>query len=95
MEVADKMLLKALLNTSSYKLISNAPCDYIRNKIIVEQLRQKDTSCLFMFLYILQEIGNYGVIHDKLISGKDYICIIIIIQYGSYCVLGIMEVCCF
>ena len=71
MEVADKMLLKTLLNISSYKMINTAPCDYIRNKIIVEQLRQKDTSCLFKFLDILQEIGKHEVIHNALIGGKD------------------------
>jgi len=87
MEVADKMLFRSLLNSGDYKMISNAPCDYIRNKIIVEQLRQRDTSFLFVFLYILQEIGNYGVIHDKLISSKDYVCIMIIIY------IRVMEVC--
>ena len=69
--MADRLLLKTLLSISNYKIINNAPCDYIRNKIIVEQLRQKDTSCLFMFLEILEEIGNYGVIHNVLIDGKD------------------------
>ena len=70
-EVADKMLRKGLLNASTFKMISNAPCDYIGNKIIMEKLRQKDTSGLFMFLDILQEIGNYGIIHSALMSGKS------------------------
>jgi len=73
METADKMLLKALLSINSYKMIDSAPCDYMRNKIIVEQLRQNDTSCVFTFLDILKEIGNYEVIHNELISGKQHI----------------------
>ena len=70
-EVADKMLRKGLLNASTFKMISNAPCDYIGNKIIIEKLRQRDTSGLFMFLDILQEIGNYGIIHSALMNGKS------------------------
>ena len=70
-EVADKMLRKGLLNASTFKMISNAPCDYFGNRIIMEKLRQRDTSCLFKFLDILQEIGNYGIIHSALMSGKS------------------------
>jgi len=69
-EVVDKMLFRSLLNSGDYKMICNAPCDYMRNKIIVEQLQHKDTSCLFIFLDILQEIGNYGVIYNVLMKGK-------------------------
>ena len=71
MEVADKLMLASLLTSSDHKMINNAPCDYIRNKIIVEQLQQMDISCLFIFLEVLQEIGNYGVIYDVLMKGKD------------------------
>ena len=65
------MLDEGLLNRRYYKLILDAPCDYIRNKMILEHIRQKETSCLFVFLDILQRSGNHEYIHDTLTNGND------------------------
>ena len=70
-EVANAMMDDGLLNRRYYKLILDAPCDYIRSKMIFEQIRQKETSCLFVFLDILRRSGNHEYIYDTLTIGND------------------------
>lgn len=65
------MLHLNLLNYRYYKMITSAPCDYIRNKMILEHVRQKETSCLFKFLDILQRAGNHEHIYEILTNGKE------------------------
>ena len=69
MEVADEMVHKALLCQRDYTVMMNAPCDYIKGKIILEKIQQKDVSYLFMFLDILKETGNQDI-YNTLIKGS-------------------------
>jgi len=67
--VANEMLQAHLLNNRWYNLIMNVPCDYIRNKMILEYIRQKETSCLFVFLDILRRSDDHQQVYNILIKG--------------------------
>ena len=68
-KVANYMFSKGLLNNRDYAVIMNAPCDRIKNCMIIENVRHQSSSYLFTFLDVLQNIDDQRYLHDTLISG--------------------------
>ena len=67
-DVREYMWSKGLLNKRDYTVITNAPCDRIRNSMIIEHVRHQSSSYLFTFLDVLLKTDQkylYGI----LISG--------------------------
>ena len=67
--VSQYMFFKELLNKKDHAVIVNAPCDQIKNRIIMEHIRHHSSSYLFTFLDIVQKIGGHRYLHDILLNG--------------------------
>ena len=67
-KVCEYMFFKGLLNKRDYTMITNAPCDRIRNSMIIEHVRHQSSSYLFTFLDVLQKTDQ-RYLYDTLISG--------------------------
>ena len=63
------MFSKGLLNKRDYTMIAHAPCDRIKNCMIIEHVRHQSSSYLFTFLDILENIDDQFHLHNTLISG--------------------------
>ena len=68
-EVTKLMRSESLINQKEFSAIMNAPCDHIRNCLIIELVRHQSVSYLFVFLNVLQNISSQGHIYDTLIKG--------------------------
>ena len=69
-EVAKALHCEKLLNQKEFTAIINSPCDHIRNCMIIEHVRHQAMSYVFVFLNVLQRIGNQGHIYDTLVNGR-------------------------
>ena len=69
-KVSEYMHSKGLLNKKDYTVILNAPCDQIKNRLIIEHVRHHSSSYLFTFLDILQETEDQSYLYDMLLNGK-------------------------
>ena len=77
-KISEYMFSKGLLNKRDYTIITSAPCDRIRNCMIIEHVRHQSSSYLFKFLDVLQNVEDQKYLYYILINGM-YTCIIIII----------------
>ena len=68
-KVSDYLFCKGLLNKKDYRMITNAPCDRIKNRMIIEHVRHRSSSYLFTFLDVLQNIEDQRYLYNTLISG--------------------------
>ena len=68
-EVTKLMHSESLINQKVLSAIMNAPCDHIRNCLIIEHVRHQSMSYLFVFLNVLQSITTQDHIYDTLIKG--------------------------
>lgn len=68
-EVAELMYSKEFLRQKEFTVIMNAPCDHIKNCMIIEHIRHRAMSYLFVFLSVLQNISSQGHVYDTLASG--------------------------
>ena len=73
-KLSNNMFSNGLLNKRDYTMIKNAPCDLIKNRMIIEHVRQRSSSYLFTFLAVLQKLEDQKSLYDTLVNGK-YICI--------------------
>ena len=76
-KVSDYLFCKGLLNKKDYRVITNAPCDRIKNCMIIEHVRHHSSSYLFTFLDVLQNIDDQRYLYNTLISGM---CICVIME---------------
>ena len=67
-KLCEYMFSKGLLNKRDYTVIVNAPCDRIRNSMIIENVRHQSSSYLFTFLDVLLKTDQ-RYLYDILISG--------------------------
>ena len=73
-KVSEYMHSKGLLNNKDYTVILNAPCNQIKNRLIIEHVRHHSSSYLFTFLDVLQETEDQSYLYDMLLNGT-FICI--------------------
>ena len=74
-EVTKLMYSESLLSQKEFTATMNAPCDHIKNCMIVEHVRHQATCFLFMFLSVLQSIGNQFHVYNTLTNGTLlYVC---------------------
>ena len=86
-KVSEYMFAKGLLIKRDYTLIMNAPCDLIKNYMLIEHVRHQSSSYLFTFLDVLQKIKDQRYLYETLINGM-YVCVYV------YCtLLGWIKVC--
>ena len=78
-KVSEYMHSKGLLNKKDYTVILNAPCDQIKNCLIIEHVRHHSSSYLFTFLDVLQKTEDQRYLYDKLLKGS-YMCMYVIID---------------
>ena len=64
------MYSKGLLNKKDYTVILNAPCDQIKNRLIIEHVRHHSSSYLFTFLDVLQKMEDQRYLYDMLLNGN-------------------------
>ena len=74
-KLSQYMFSKGLLNKKDYTVILNAPCDQIRNHMILEHVRHHSSSYLFTFLDVLQKTDHS---YDVLLNGM-YVSIYVLI----------------
>ena len=68
-KVSEYMFSKGLLSKRDYTVITNAPCDRIRNCMIIEYVRHQSSSYLFIFLDVLHKIEDQSYLYSILING--------------------------
>ena len=69
-KLSNNMFSNGLLNKRDYTVITNAPCDLIKNRMIIEHVRHQSSSYLFTFLAVLQKLGDQKSLYDTLVYGK-------------------------
>ena len=69
-KASEYMHSKGLLNKKDYTEILNAPCDQIKNRLIIEHVRHHSSSYLFTFLDVLQKMEDQKYLYDMLLNGK-------------------------
>lgn len=67
-KVCEYMFSRGLLNKRDYTVIKDAPCDRIRNSMIIEHVRHQSSSYLFTFLDVLQKTDQ-RYLNNTLTSG--------------------------
>ena len=68
-KVSQYMFSKGLLNRKDYTVIINAPCNQIKNRMIIEHVRHHSSSYLFTFLDVLQKTEDHKYLYDVLFNG--------------------------
>ena len=68
-KVSEYMHSKGLLKRKDYTIILSAPCDLIKNRLIIEHVRHHSSSYLFSFLDVLQKVEDQRYLYDMLING--------------------------
>ena len=71
-KVSEYMHSKGLLNKKDCTVILNAPCDQIRNRLIIEHVRHHSSSYLFTFLDVLQKTQDqryFDHLYHMLLNG--------------------------
>lgn len=81
-EVTKLMYSEGLLNQKEFTATMNAPCDHIKNCMIVEHVRHQAASFLFMFLSVLQSIGSQCHVYNTLTNGT-YVCMYVCFKPGA------------
>ena len=76
-KVPEYMYSKGLINKKDYTVILNAPCDQIKNRLIIEHVRHHSSSYLFTFLDVLQKTEDQRYLYDMLLNGT-FICMLFI-----------------
>ena len=69
-KVSEYMFSNGLLNKKNYTVTLNAPCDKIKNHLIIEHVRHHSSSCLFTFLDVLRKTEDQRYLYDMLLNGK-------------------------
>jgi len=65
------MYSENLLNNKELMIITNASCNHIKNCMIVEHVRQRTVSYLFVFLNVLQRISNQKYLYETITKGRN------------------------
>ena len=68
-KVSQYMFSKGLLSKKDNTIIMNAPCNQIKNRMIIEHVRHHSSSYLFTFLDVLHKTKDHEYLHDILLNG--------------------------
>ena len=82
-KVSEYMFAKGLLSKKYYTLIMNAPCDRIKNSVLIEHVRHHSSSYLFTFLDVLLEMKDQRYLYETLINGM-YVRMCVCILYVAW-----------